>query len=184
MVALITAGEYEDAGGDPNNPLMVMAIDAASEMVRSYLHQTVSLVVNDIVTLTGTGTRALLLPESPVVAVNSVTVDTDPVLVAVTDYRYAYGVLWRVSPGSTAPWTLGTSIVVNYDHGWSIIPADIQLVTARLAVAWAADGGAAAPGLRQESIQDYSYTRDDATNVLDAELAVLERRVFRQVPVT
>ena len=178
MADLITLDEYEAAGGDRLSLSASLAVSAASDIVRQYLHQTVTLVTNDVVILNGTGTRALVLPELPVVAINTVTVGADPVL-AVSEYRESRGLLWRLN---SAVWTREIEVVVNYTHGWAVVPADIKLVTARLAVAVAADT-AATPGLRQESIQDYSYSRGDMTSNVAGELAVIARRVTRQVPV-
>lgn len=181
MADLIDAADYEAAGGDPDSPLADLAISAASEMVREYLHQYVSLVEDDTIVLTGTGTRALVLPEVPVVAVNSVTVGDD--LLTADAYRVYDGLLWRVSSFGRTVWTQGVDITVDYDHGYAEIPADIRLVTARLARSWAQDAAAADASIRQESIQDYSYSRAAATEAMTAELAVIARRVVAQVPV-
>lgn len=188
MADLITLTEYEQAGGDPDSIVAEFAISAASEMVRGYLNQHVSLVEDDVVTLAGTGTRALILPELPVVAINSVTVNGE--LLVAGDYRESRGVLWRLTSNElgddgvhiVSTWTTGYEVVVDYDHGFAVVPADIQMVTARLAVAIGADA-ASTPGMRQETIQDYSYVRGDSSSSSAAELAVIARRVVRQVPV-
>lgn len=187
MADLIGIGDFENAGGDVASVAADMAMSAASEMVRNYLNQTISLVENDVVTLAGTGSRALILPELPVVAINSVTVNGTAV--AASGYREERGVLWRLSPTEvddgevlTSVWTRGYDVVVDYDHGWETIPADIKLVTARLAVSIATDA-VSTPGLRQEAIQDYSYSRADTSQAFAAELAVIGRRAVRQVPV-
>ena len=54
----------------------------ACDRVRDYLCQQIDQVVGDVVTVYGTGTRAMLLPELPVTVVTSITFDGD----AVTDY--------------------------------------------------------------------------------------------------
>lgn len=189
MADLITLDDFEAAGGDPDAASASLAISAASEMVRQYLNQQVDFVEGDVVVLSGTGTRALLLPECPVVAVNSVTVGDD--LLVGADYRVTSGgLLWRLTSDAldddgvhiTSVWTRGYEVTVDYDHGFAEVPGDIRLVVARLAVAIATDSGSLA-GLRQETVDNYSYTRDSAATSADAELAVLARRVLRQVPV-
>lgn len=188
MADLITIDDFMFAGGDPDSVAAAFAMSAASEMVRGYLNQYVSLVTNDVILLTGSGTRALILPELPVVAINSVTVGGDALVVA--DYVESRGVLWRRTSDAlddngvhiTSTWTAGYDVVINYTHGYAVVPADIRLVTARIAVGIAFDAGLV-PGLKQESVQDYSYTRADTSATAGAELAVLSRRVLRQVPV-
>lgn len=188
MADLIDFDDFLNAGGDIDSSQADMAMSAASEMVRNYLNQQIDLIEDDVVTLAGTGSRALILPELPVVAINSVTVGTAAALAA-ADYREERGVLWRLTPTEieegevlTSVWTYGLDVVVDYDHGWATIPADIKLVTARLAVSIATDA-ASTPGLRQEAIQDYSYSRADTSQAFMAELAVIGRRAVKQVPV-
>lgn len=191
MADLITLDDYEQAGGDVDQLVVAFAISAASDVVRGYLNQTISLVANDVVTLAGTGSRALILPELPVVSLNAIysVGSSASALVPAADYREERGIVWRLSPTEvddgevlTSVWTYGLNFVVDYTHGWATIPADIKLVTARLAMAIAADSTVVS-GIRQEAIQDYSYTRANASESTAAELAVLSRRVVRQVPV-
>jgi hypothetical protein len=71
-----------------------LALAAACDAVRDRMSQTLNAVTGDVITLVGTDSRALLLPELPVTAVTSVTVNG----VAVTDWTldaYGAGILWR-----------------------------------------------------------------------------------------
>lgn len=122
----------------------LIAVDAACDTVRSVTEQDFSLVVGDRVTLDGTGTDTLLLPQLPVVGAGTVTVNGT----AVTDYATtADGRLVRVGGTATyATWAAGyanaaywpegrRNVVVTYDHGYAgtALPRSVRLVALALA---------------------------------------------------
>lgn len=120
----------------------LMAVDAACEIVRSLADQTFDQAT-DTVTLDGTGTDALLLPELPVTNAGTVTVNGT----AVTDYVLnGNGILYRRgtltgSPDYDTPttpkvWPSGRqNVSVTYDHGYAPddLPRDVRAVALNVA---------------------------------------------------
>lgn len=121
----------------------LIAVDAACDTVRSVTEQDFSFAT-ETVRLDGTGTDVLLLPQLPVSAAGTVTVNGT----AVTDYRaLSDGRLVRVGGTATyATWASGyanaaywpegrQNIVVTYDHGYAgtALPRSVRLVALALA---------------------------------------------------
>ena len=176
----------------------IIALDAACQTIRTYTEQTLNLVRNDV--QTWRGFQTLLLPELPVVQVNSVTLRGE--LVDAEDWFLAFGgevviKTWR----QTRQWY--DTVKVDYDHGWAIeeadivqdesdegdvdrMPSDIRLVALRLAAGQYQMAGTSA-GMRSESLGAYSYTRMDGamgTGILSApEKMILDRYRVKKVPV-
>lgn len=111
------------------------ALDAATAAIRTYLGQHVTLIEDDEVTLDGNDRSMLFLPELPVSAVTSVTVDGVAQTYVPDAYDYTWtagGVLHR---RNASTWGyLPQSIVVVYTHGYADIPEDIRSACLRLAV--------------------------------------------------
>jgi hypothetical protein len=88
-------------------------LEMASGMIRSYCHQTLSLVVDDVVTVYPTASTLLTLPERPVTAVSSVLVNG----VATTSfYVNPRGIRSSTVASSGSAWTSGAT--VTYSHGY------------------------------------------------------------------
>ncbi len=135
---------------DPEDATALAALDAATEIVRAYTGQYIEQVEDDELTLDGSGTNNLLLPQVPVTAVASVEVDGEAL--AATDYEWsANGYLRRI--GANWPVNL-RSIVATYTHGYATVPAVIVAVTATLA----ARLYEAPTAVKQETIGAYSVT--------------------------
>lgn len=104
-------------------------VDAACDIVRNEAEQTFNEVTDDTVTLDGTGTDALLLPQGPVIEVSSVAEDDT----AVTDYTLRdSGVLLKAS----GVWRRArNNIEVIYSHGYDgdDLPRDVRMVALTLA---------------------------------------------------
>ncbi len=135
--AVYTADSAEEARA-------VLLLDLASGLVRSEAGQQISLVEDDEVTLDGSGTALLLLPELPVVEVTEVTVDD----VETDDWTLGvHGVLTRPSG---AVWPLGSgNVVVAYDHGQAV-PDEVRAVVLAVAGrAWQQPGPPTVDGLVQ-----------------------------------
>jgi hypothetical protein len=179
---------------DPTDLTQVLALEAASDAVRTYCNQQFDYVADDEVALDGTNREALLLPELPVHAVASVI--EDDVVLNATDYVLSSaGILRRVD--TVWSWGWG-NVEVTYTHGYVLpeddawtLPADLQLVVLQIAARiHATAGGAvvAAGAVTQETIGSYSvsYGGDGessssgaaATTVLPLEMAVLQ--LYRQ----
>ncbi len=168
MASFVTLDEYEDAGGDVSDPIKAQAaLEDACDEVRSYLGQRIDLVAGDVVTLQGTGTRTLLLPEVPVVSIASVVVDGT----AVTSYTVDkdFGVMWRTDGYS---WTCNGSVVVTYTHGFAVVPGDIKRVVYKLAM-----GGLTGP-VTQETVGPFSVSYGSSSSPL----AALALRRVKKVP--
>ena len=148
---------------DPTDLRAIQAIEGASGMVRTYTGREFSYTEADEVVLDGTGTYQLLLPETPVLAIDTVeTWDNDDVATAVTTYRFKAeaGIVVRLD----AVWPLGAqNIHVTYDHGYVMpgdvtdptIPDDLRATTAQIAARlYGLIGGQTA---ESETIGSYSY---------------------------
>lgn len=156
--------------------LALIATDSASEVVRDYCHQDFTAATNQTVILDGTGTQWLLLPQTPVNAVDSVQVDyglssVDTLTEGQDDEYlwYADGRLFRV--GTTWP-SDPQSVAVQYDYGYATIPASVRMVALQVAARIFSQGL-----VRQESVGGYSatYASADMGGLAPAEERVLSR---------
>lgn len=176
-----------EAIADPNSLSVKIALDSACQAVRTYLGQTINLVVNDVEVHSGGWRKKLRLRERPVRAVDQVKVgDTviDP-----SSYSVRGAVITLVD-GSV--WGSGNdNISVTYDHGYDIsepsdnnVPSDIRFVALSVARRTYMDLGAdvVAGSIKKETIGDYSYELSDAAvavlktagSLLTAEKATLD----------
>lgn len=125
--------DYIGRGGTAD-PGMVIAADAACDMVRTLAEQSFNADTSTVV-LDGTGTDALLLPELPVTAAGTVIVNGG----TVTDYVLnGNGILLRGSAGvdPRSLWPAGRqNVSVTYDHGYQEIdlPRDVRMVALSIA---------------------------------------------------
>ncbi len=103
----------------------------ASAAFRGATGQHISRRVEDEVRLDGNGSRVLLLPQVPVVAVHSVTVDGDAL--GADDYEWSESGMLRRAGRWPARYR---SVTVVYDHGFNEVPEDVaQAVAEHAAVA-------------------------------------------------
>jgi len=145
-----------------------LALDLAEGIIKAELDQALAEVIDDTVTLAGTGGTELLLPELPVTEVTDVTVndpaDADPLaLTADEDYIADLGddgrrgILRR--RGTRWPGPTGT-ITVTYTHGYadgtgyaaSTMPPALKAVALTLAVRAKSNPA----GLTQETVGRWS----------------------------
>jgi hypothetical protein len=184
MAAFVTVDQYATATQQTITPdsaledAIEFALDAACDEIRNRTCQTLDAVEGDVITLDGTDRQALLLPELPVTAVNSVTIDKDLTTeLDVTDYVLGFGGILRRRKGW--PWGYG-NITVDYDHGYETIPADLVNV----AIQAARSGITIAPGgLTSETIGGYSYTRDATVATITTYQSVLDPYRVPRIPV-
>lgn len=115
-----------------DDDLAVIAVDAASELVRSHCDRTFDAVVGATAILDGTGTQWLLLPELPVTALTSVTLydgtASETLLVEGLDEDYVWDAAGRVYRNVYNWPTEPQSITVVYSHGYATVPSDVRLV--------------------------------------------------------
>lgn len=160
MSAFVTVDDYNAAfQTTADEDAVQFALDAACTQIRKYLSQDLDLVTDDEQPFDGTGHQTLLLPQLPVLAVNSVFIDKDEdTEEEVTDYKVGFGgILYR-----RCGWPWGVqNITVDYDHGFEEIPADLKSVALGIARFVATPiTEEALGGITSETIGGYSYTRD------------------------
>jgi hypothetical protein len=107
-----------------SDPLAIIALDSACEIIRAYVGQRLNYDELDVVRLNGNGRSSLILPQVPVVAVASVVADDETV--TGTDYYVTRsGVLSQTSLYGV--WPVGIqNIVVTYSHGYAVLEVDVE----------------------------------------------------------
>jgi hypothetical protein len=131
-----------------------LALASASAVIRKWTRQTITRVVDDVVTLRVVDCDELVLPQRPVVSVSEVKVNA----LVLNDWVLSGERLlrtggWRYLPGTSSYPDPGL-VQVTYTHGWDEIPDDVRGVCLDLAASTVSNPGM----LRQESIDDYSRT--------------------------
>ena len=165
-----------------------LVLDIASETIRTFCHQTLSLVEDDTLTVWADWRTELWLPERPVTELTSITVDG--VLVDDSTYTWDQSGEVRFSPVWTSsgptPWHRRQAVIV-YSHGFDPMRADLRgmcLELAKAAVVTPDAGG----GVTQEQIGNYSVTFDTKVAAIlnDAQMRRLRpyRPVITGVPIT
>ena len=145
-----------------------LVLEAATAVVQSLVGQRIVEVVGDTATLLGTTDGWLYLPQRPVSAVTSVTLDGDPVTEGTTTgtYRRFGSRLWRDCGWATCH-TEPSTVVVVYTHGYATGSQELQL--ARSAVLSLARGAYSNPtGVSREAIDDYSVAYEVASAAVEA----------------
>jgi len=152
-----------------------IAVEAASEICRTVAEQDFDLVAGDIVTLDGTGTDALMLPNLPVTAAGTVTVNGG----TVTDYNLgSNGILYRgtAGPATWLTWPVGRqNIRVTYTHGFGTVPADVRMVALSVAQRIVVQGVASEESMGDVSVKYATPTMD----LTPGELRILGK--YRQI---
>lgn len=191
MSAFVTIADYEVAfnaivtGNAGLEAKVQWALDGACDEIRGELgDQVLDLVEDDVIVLHGTGHQSLLLPQLPIVAVNSVTIDNGlGSELVVTDYKVDFsGILYRRKGW---PWGFG-NVTVDYDHGYGAyeglqLPNDLKTVALQVARSTVSSLPA---GITSETIGGYSYTRSLGAAIgADAYEKLLNRYAVKRVPV-
>lgn len=148
-----------------------LMLDLATAAIQRYARQTFALVEDDTLTLRGSWGDTLWLPQRPVVAVTSITVDG--ILAPATTYTWTTD--GKVTLDTDPSWIVNLAetndgywggddvlVVVVYDHGQDV-PDDVKGIC--LGVAARLIGNAASAGIVQETIGAYSVTYDRAAQV-------------------
>ena len=149
------------------DPGALMAVDAACDMIRDITEQDFNAGTTTI-TLDGSGTDVLILPQRPVTRAGTVLVDGS----AITDYVPATpdGFLYRGAAvatftGTGACWPRGRqNVTVTYEHGFQSldVPRSIRMVAISYAARLVLQGVA-----QQETVGDvivnYGMSASDLT---------------------
>lgn len=157
----------------------VLALELATTQIQVWTRQRIERVVDDTITLAGTSSWELELPERPVIS--ATVTGVDGVEIDEGSYRLFEGILvrpggWAGSAIYSANWPTNTgypsTVEVTYTHGYDPIPDDIRAVCIQLAAR-----GLQAPtgGVRQESIGNYSVSYGDVNDANDPLLSTLSR---------
>lgn len=146
-------------------------LDRASKAVRSAAGVTID-EATETITVDGTGTGVILLPNYPVTAITSVTED-GTALVVDDDYTWARsGVLERVKKS----WpTKQRSVVVAYTHGYvtADLPEELGVVTVDVAArAWQNP-----IDVRQEGIGNYTASYGAGVSLTPDEVEMVRRAI-------
>lgn len=149
----------------------LMALDAACDMIRDLCEQDFN-AATDTVSLNGTGTDVLVLPQRPVIAAGTVLVNGG----TVTDYIPATpeGFLYRGTALGTgffgcAVWPKGRqNVKVTYDHGFTVaptnnVPRSIRMVALSIASRLVVQGVAQSETVGDTTIS-YGMAASDLTN--------------------
>jgi hypothetical protein len=134
---------------DPTDEQAIIALEGASEMVRTYCRQSFALVEDDEIFLGGSRTGSVLLPEFPVIEVSEVGIallDEDEVVLDAADYRVTKAGILEIAPTLSSNWFTGPTwfpwvwppsmravVRVVYTHGYAEIPADVSGVVMNVA---------------------------------------------------
>jgi hypothetical protein len=174
---------------DNADPSALLALSLASDTVRAYIGQEITSVEDDEITLDGTGTTLVLLPELPVTEISSVVEDGLDLTEDEDYYWSAQGEVIRVEPrweGITRVerpyeslkrverrWLKKPrAVVITYSHGYATVPGPVKAATLALA-GRIIDSPS---GVKQETIGAYSVTYSSGTPTLaDNEARLLDQ---------
>jgi len=154
FVSVQDLADYLGRGGTAD-PGMLIATDAACDTVRTFAERDFNQVIGGSAILDGSGTDCLLLPQLPVTAAGTVTVNGG----TVTDYVLnGNGMLYRGTAGidPRPVWPAGRqNIRVTYDHGYADqdIPRDIRMVALSLAARLVVQGPAVEENIGNVSVK-------------------------------
>lgn len=167
----------------------IIVTDAACEMVRTATEQSFTAGTSTV-TLDGTGTDTLLLPELPVSSLGTISIrgaTVDPQFYALRDDGVVCRVYstattssqplfsddWQFVTGSSElKWPLGRqNITVSYVHGYSEVPEDIRMVALSLASRMIVQGAASSETVGDVSVR-YGVNSTDFT---DGEKMILRK---------
>ncbi len=193
MASFATVAELETFLGVAEDSLNAAQatelLTIASSTIRDECLQTIYAVEGDSVTLRGSWGREVWLPERPVVAVASITIDGTEL--AATAYKWTsdgrvtfYGDAWKALDGPDEGAEGGNRrywggdevlVVVEYSHGYETVPANVRGVCLELAKR--AIQNPSAGGIVQESVGSYSvsYSREAASVLTKGEQRRLRR---------
>ena len=118
---------------EPNAGSAELALASASALIRSWTKQTITRVVDDVVTLRVLTECELVLTQRPVISVSQVRVNS----LVLQDWVLAGDRLlrtggWRRLPGTTTYPDPGL-VEVTYTHGYEQVPDDVRAVCLDLA---------------------------------------------------
>ena len=158
------------------NPVASIYMEAACDCIRLYIDQNVDYKANDSISIPGSGTTALILPQMPIVSVSSITKDDDEDEVDDTTY-HVEGRSRVVLNSGWNKWLRSSWYTVVYSHGYALtqadvdedsgiyrVPATLRLRALEVAATALVSGVTGVGGVKSESIGRYSYEMDTASS--------------------
>lgn len=163
-------------------------INAASDMVRTFTELTLNPVGTATISLDGTGTDALLLPERPVLNAGTV-IESGTTLTLDEDYEIGDrgvvfrlpGVIdngWGVETLRTYWWPGRQNIEVTYEYGYATVPGDLKEVALSFAARLHQVQTSAIE--EEESLGQYSHRTRYASDGSGSDLTNTERLILRK----
>lgn len=158
----------------------LIAIDSACAVVRSLTEQDFSSATSTV-SLDGTGSDVLYLPQRPVSAAGTVvvngttvtdyTVTDDGALIRTSEDAPTYST-WSSTYQPSAYWPEGRqNVSVTYTHGSGTVPSDVRMVALHIAHRMVTQGGAIS-----EQVGDVRKTyAASATDLTKGEQAILRK---------
>lgn len=169
-------------------------LSLASDLIRDEAQQQLSLA-EEIITIPGTTDEMIKLPQRPVVAVSSVTLDGVPLLEGGDWYRDGNTIVRRRTSVSVLAGTLDVlalghgfgwpaqTLEITYTHGYADLPASLKAICLEAAVrVWVNPGSVAQEREGETStLYHYASSSSDAAGLLltHAEQQVIRRLVGR-----
>mgnify|MGYP007100061062 CR=1 FL=1 len=187
-MAFATAADLEDYLGvtftAADTVRAGLILNAATESIRAYCAQTISQATTTA-KLPGTWSYDLMLPEAPVTAVTTVTLNGDALTTNSDYYWNSRGTLRRaadftVAPATTAHWGGPEATVsVTYTHGYATIPDAVESTCLSVAARLFANPA----GVQSEMLGSYQvqYDRSAQTGALNDHEMQMVRQYRRRV---
>lgn len=149
---LVTEAELELLLGETlASDAAALLLNTASGVVRGVVGQELSEVADDEITIMGTTSFELYLPQRPVTEVSAVELDGEAL--TTDDYKVIGDRLWRRGGWRTCP-SEPSAVTVTYTHGWAA--GDWRLEPARSMVFTLAANKLNNPtAVESEAIDDY-----------------------------
>jgi hypothetical protein len=179
-------------------PKVQRLIEWASAAVRRYCRQTISLMLEHEITIPSTGTIALVLPERPVIAVESVTVLMGPVdwheyapmgglevrAGWATEGRFTWDAWGRLTRLDGLRWgSKFDPVEVVYSHGYDPIPGDIVGLVAGKVSSFLGAAGSNPTGLKSLQTgamsETYANAAGTASSLGPGVLTEAEKEILR-----
>jgi hypothetical protein len=181
LASIRALSEHLHRGFDPTDVSMIRALEEATSIIRRVTGQQITEVAEDEVEFRGSWGHAFYLPQLPVTDVAQVEVryadSTTFLEIPVGSYNWdRMGLLSLLlfSPVVNAASFGGTYwggeegvVRVTYDHGYAVVPSDIE--TACLLIAGRLFRNAPGGGVLSETTPLYSYTAPSGILALQSE---------------
>lgn len=167
MTSLVDVADFsafQASEVDPEDPAVLLSLDAASEAVRRYCNRAFD-ASGETLDVVGTGTDTLLIPNPPLTAVTSVSETWGETVTELetTDYvvQEVPGAIVRI----LVPWYRASTYTVEYVSGFDDIPADVQMAVIRMASRLFVNSGGGTGEVEKVEIGTFAETYTTAASL-------------------